>query len=350
MNQLEIHKTLQQRIHQASQLSGYAHPFAGGKAPSPPPSSLPSHAYSWLHNAALQFDASSTDAIAFAQQGMLTLDALTVVLLCLREEPVPLWIMMGYLRTPREIHPDAWQEALLRANDIAMAMNGSSFGLDEQGNTFLMKPLAFDIVDDVDALALSMNDANTLASCLIDSLLSLGQPSPLNADENNADPAPLPEPDQRRQSLLLHQEIDLRSAAAIQKQWHIPLMLAACKTLGSVVSLSPQESCVSVLSFPERKIIVIADGDERHLLVSTPMTSFPHPGYTPRHLLLANNNLMALAHCSFSLSSSGTSLLARWDTYGLDGSDFASWLADFMTLATACEIPTQPITPEIKNE
>ncbi|QKJ85769.1 hypothetical protein PMPD1_0797 [Paramixta manurensis] len=284
---------------------------------------LPPEAKEWLLQAALHYGVSHTQAARFAAEGRITLDALTVVMVCLRHEPVPFWLALGYLPPPGELHPTVWHHALLRSNDVAMAMNGSSFGIDNGGNAILTKPLPFDSPEDAGQLAACLNDFNTLASSLTDLLLELKPPAQPAASPAQHQPS---SPDDR----LMEQ--------AMLKTWHVPLMTQVCEVLGPAARLSVYDGCLCAIDFPERQITLLGDGDERHLLIATAVSArFSEEKMHPE-LLRANSELMALSQCAFSLSSSGVSLLSRLDSQALNANDIAGWLADFMTLATACDL------------
>ncbi|RWR00875.1 hypothetical protein ED28_15585 [[Pantoea] beijingensis] len=286
---------------------------------------LPPQAKKGLHEAALRYGASSAQASLFSAEGRITLDAITVTMVCLRSEPVPFWLLIGYLPPPQALHLAVWHHALLRSNEVSMAMNGSSFGIDQAGNAILTKPLLFNSPEDIDELATCLNDFNTLASSLIDLLLSLKAP------EVHASPVPTAS-EQTGEAIQLAQK-------QMHKTWHNPLMVQLCEELGPAARLSVLHDFLCVIDLPERQITLIGDGDERHLLVATPV----HQRFSEEKmhvgLLRANSELMPLSHCAFSLSSAGISLLSRQNSDGQSSAELASWLADFVTLATACDLP-----------
>ncbi len=291
---------------------------------------LPSSAQEWLRAAAEQFGVDGAEQRQFASTGLLRLEALHVMLICQSEEPVPLWLAVGWLATPEALHPDVWQEALLRANDVAMAQSGIGLSLEENGNALLTKRLPPDSYGDADELASVMNDFNSLSSSLIDLLLSLGQQQ---AEEPENTP-PLPGWIAGWQQQMA-ERVDTLARQAIATEWHYPLMREAFSHLELSDSNYLLEGCFCTLRFPERLISVLADGDRRHLLLSTPLDLDPSPGPHQRQYLLANRELKVLTQCSLALCGEHICLVSRWDSQGLDGEEFASWLADFMTLSVA---------------
>ncbi|WP_380184579.1 type III secretion system chaperone [Kalamiella sp. sgz302252] len=322
MDRQTLLKTVAERAWQAS------HPSAESPVTPTLQNPLPVASHAWLRAAAAQFDADEPAQQQFAETGLLQLDALHVVVICQSEEPVPLWLAVGYLRTPQAIHPETWQQLLLRANGIAMAMNGISLSLDEQGTTLLTRRLAFDAIDNAVALAEIMNDLDALAASLIDLLFSPGQPDA--TQEASEEPSP---PDWvagwQQQTAL---KIDALAEKALAAQWHYPLMQQTITALQLPAAQYSLNGCLCSLRFPERDIAVTADGNGRHLFLATPLDLNPD---SARQFLLANGDLQLLTHCSLGLYDEQVSLLSRWDSFGLDGIDFAEWLANFMTLTQA---------------
>ena len=288
---------------------------------------LPAASRDWLRATAELFDADEQTQQQFAETGLLRLDALHVVVLCQSEKPVPLWLAVGYLRTPA-VHPETWQQIVLRANGVAMAMNGISLSLNEQGVTLLTRRLAFDTPGDAMALAEILNDIDSLAASLIDLLFSLRQPE--EAPEEHEAPAPSARMTAWQQETAL--KIDALAQQALAAQWHYPLIHQAVKALQLSPAQYDLDGCFCSLRFPEREIAITADGDGRHLFLSTPLTV---PSAAGHQLLLANDNLQVLTNCSSGLIDERISLLSRWDSFGLDGTDLAEWLANFMTLTVA---------------
>lgn len=288
---------------------------------------LPVSSRAWLQAAAEQFGVDEQIQQQFAETGLLQLDALHVVMICQSEEPVPLWLAVGYLRTPA-VNLATWQQVLLRANGVAMAMNGISLSLNEQGVTLLTRRLAFDTLDDAVALAEILNDFDALAASLIDLLFSLGQPD--SAQKENDTPAlPAWIAGWQQQTAL---KIEALAEQALAAQWHYPLMQQAIAALQLPASRYNLDGCFCSLRFPEREIAVTADGDGRHLFLSTPLAL---EADSASQLLAANGDLQLLTNCSLGLCDEQVSLLSRWDTLGMDGIDLAEWLANLMTLTMA---------------
>lgn len=295
---------------------------------------LPVGSHAWLQAAAAQFGVDEKAQQQFATTGLLRLDALHVVMICQSEDPVPLWLVVGYLRTPQAIHSETWQQLLLRANGVAMAMNGISLSLDEQGTTLLTRRLAFDAVDDALALAAILNDIDALAASLIDLLLSLGQPEATQqADKTPALPGWVM--GWQQQTAL---KIDALAEQALAARWHYPLVQQAVAALELPATQYQLNGCLCSLRFPEREIAITADGDGRHLFLSTPLELKKDDA---RRLLVANGDLQPLTHCSLGLYQEEVSLLCRWDSLGLGGLDLAEWLANLMTLTMAFSSDTQ---------
>lgn len=324
MDQQGLERTIRDRIWQASHQQDENARAGAWHNP------LPESAKEWLIAAAAQFDVDEAQQQLFASSGVIRLDALHIILICQSEAPVPMWLAVGILPAPDALHPEVWLEALLRANDVAMAMNGISLALDRQGSALLTRPLAFDLPGQPDALASVMNDFNSLASSLIDLLLSLGQPQAAAPEEA----LPLPGWIAGWQQQLT-ERMDALARQAIATDWHYPLLQQTFALLGLSHESYFLDGCVCKLSFPERPIFVVADADRRHLSVSAPLDLEISPGDEQRHYLLANHDLRLFTHCSLALCGETICLVSRWDSLGLMGADFAGWLADFMTLTVA---------------
>ena len=322
MDRQALLKNVAERAWQAS------HPSVEPSAVSSLQNPLPAVSHAWLKAAAAQFGVDEQTQRQFAQTGLLQLDALHVVMICQSEAPVPLWLAVGYLRTPAEIYPESWQQVLLRANGVAMAMNGISLSLDESGATLLSRRLAVDTVDDAVALAEILNDLDALAASLIDLLFSLGQQDA--AQEENVIPA-LPGwiTGWQRQTATA---VDALAEQALASEWHHPLVRQAIESLRLPATQYDLNGCFCSLRFPERDIALTADGDQRHLFLSTPLALSKE---SARQILLANGDLKTLTNCSLGLYDEQVSLLSRWDTLALDGNDLAEWLATLMTLTMA---------------
>lgn len=322
MDRHGLQRTIHDRIWQASRQQDES---ASWSTP------LPESAKEWLEAAAGQFGVDEAQQQQFASTGLLRLDALHFILVCQSEAPVPMWLAVGILPAPDALHPEVWQEALLRANDVAMAMNGISLSLDQQGSALLTRPLAFDLPDQPDALASVMNDFNSLASSLIDLLLSLAQPQATAAPEQASPPPDWVTGWQQQMT----ERMDALAQKALATSWHYPLLQQTIALLELSGESYLLDGCFCKLSFPERPISVLADADRRHLLVSAPLDLDISPGDEQRRYLLANQELRLFTHCSLALCGERLCLVSRWDSLGLKGEDFAGWLADFMTLTVA---------------
>ncbi len=295
---------------------------------------VPAAAKPWLCAAAKHLGVKKADRQQFAASGRLRLDALDVVAICQREAPVPLWLVVGFLQPPAALHPEVWQEALLRASDVAMGLSGIALSLDEKGQTRLTLRLSFDIWQDAEALAERLNDLHSLASSLTDLLLSAAGEQPPST--STRDVAPVEDwVTEWRQTASLR--LDELAEQAISHRWHYSLLHQALTLLDLPPSRYRLEGCCCILNFPERQFTVLADGDRRHLLISTPLSLDFTPGSAQQRLLQANSELMVLTNCSLALCGEKLCLVCRWDTLGLDGSDLASWLADLMTLSVAID-------------
>ncbi|MEM6051392.1 hypothetical protein AAH450_12545 [Erwinia sp. P7711] len=325
MDQQGLERTIRDRMWQASHQQDKSVRTDGWQNP------LPDSAKAWLMAAAAQFGVDEAQQQQFASTGLIRLDALHLILICQSEKPVPMWLAVGILPEPEALHPEVWQEALLRTNDVAMAMNGISLSLDPQGSALLTRPLAFDLPGQPDALAGVMNDFNSLASSLIDLLLSLGQPETTGAPE---EAPPLPGWIAGWQQQLA-ERMDALSREALTTDWHYPLLQQTFTLLGLARESYLLEGCFCKLSFPERPLSVLADGDRRHLLISAPLDLEISPGDEQRHYLVANQELRLFTHCSLTLCGERICLVSRWDSLGLEAADLAGWLADFMTLTVA---------------
>lgn len=324
MDQQGLERTIRDRMWQASHQQDENTRAGDWHNP------LPESAREWLIAAAAQFGVDEAQQQQFAASGVIRLDALHIILICQSEAPVPMWLAVGILPAPDALHPEVWQEALLRANDVAMAMNGISLALDRQGSALLTRPLAFDLSGQPDALASVMNDFNSLASSLIDLLLSLGQPPAVAPEEA----LPLPGWIAGWQQQLT-ERMDALAREAITTDWHYPLLQQTFVLLDLSQESYLLDGCFCKLSFPERPVSVLADGDQRHLLISAPLDLAITPGDEQRHYLAANHELRLFTHCSLALCGESICLVSRWDSLGLTAADFAGWLADFMTLTVA---------------
>lgn len=327
MDQQALQKAVGDRVWQAKRPQDQQVKSPGLENP------LPESAHSWLSSTAQHFGADESQQQEFATTGLLALDALHVIMICQSEEPVPLWLAFGCLAAPDALHPEVWREALLRINDVAMAMNGISLSVEENGTAMLTKRLPTEMIGSPDELAALMNDFNALSSSLVDLVLSLAQQPPAENSTGQQAP-PVPEWVTGWQQKTASRT-DALARQAMKTQWHYPLIHQALSHLRLSGDHALLEGCFCQLRFPERIMAITADGDRRHLLISTPLDLEPTPGASQLHCLQANGELYVLTNCSLSLCGETIHLVNRWDTQGLDGEDFASWLADFMTLGVA---------------
>lgn len=336
MDQQALQKAVSDRVWQATRQQDRPGKFQGLQNP------MPESAHAWLRSAATQFGADEHQQEEFATTGLLALDALHVIMICQSEEPVPLWLAFGCLAAPDALHPEVWREALLRINDVAMAMNGISLSTEENGTTMLTRRLSPDGVGSPDELAAVMNDFNSLSSSLVDLTLALGQQHFQETSAGQEAP-PIPEwvADWQQKTAS---RTDALARQAIKTEWHYPLIREALSHLRLSGDQALLEGCFCQLRFPERLMAITADGDRRHLLISTPLNLDTTPGAGQLHYLQANGELYVLTNCSLSLCGETINLVSRWDTQGLNGEDFASWLADFMTLSVAFDRRHQTAT------
>lgn len=327
MDQQALQKAVSDRVWQAIRQPDQPVKSAGLQ------NSVPESAHSWLCSAAQHFGADESQQQEFATTGLLALDALHVIMICQSEEPVPLWLAFGCLAAPDALRPEVWREALLRINDVAMAMNGISLSVEETGTATLIKRLPTEMIDSPDELATLMNDFNSLSSSLVDLILSFGQQPSQETSAVQTTP-PIPEWVAGWQQKTASRT-DALVRQAVKTEWHYPLIHQALLHLRLSGDHALFEGCFCQLRFPERIMAITADGDRRHLLISTPLDLEPIPAASQLHCLQANGELYVLTNCSLTLCGETIHLVSRWDTQGLDGEDFASWLADFMTLSVA---------------
>lgn len=336
MDQYALRKSVSQRAFDARHPGAQAAPTAAQLD-----NALPASARDWLQQAAAQFGVADSEQRTFSRHGLLKLHALQVVMVCQSEEPLPLWLACGFMPAPPELHPDAWHQALLSANALSMGLNGISLGIDEKGNAQLTHRLAVDDVGDASALAALLNDFNSLASSLLDLLLSAASAAATPAVDAPAPPVrALPGWIAGwQQTVAGHLDNSVREA--LSANWHHPLLQAAREILALPAERLQLSGPLAELYLPERQISLTADGNGRHLLIMLPLTLPAPQGKALQTQLLASQGLFVMTNCTLVLNAEQYCLCSRWDSFGLDGPALAAWLADMMTLAVALELPPE---------
>lgn len=299
-------------------------------APAAQVPSISAGARPWLQAAAQVLGESAKVADAFAQTGLLSLEAVNVMMFCKQETP-PQWALLGYIKAPEGVSALLWSEALLRANCVAMALDTCAFSVDNQGAAILVKPMPVYQYADVSALAEALSQMRDLA-------MSLRVTVHAAANAGGVADAP-PSPDMTPATPALAQlkaRMDALAERELNAEWHRPLIEQALRTLELPV---PTEALGSVGAFKlaTRYVEIIAAPDQRHLLMSTPV-DVPMTTLAQRNAALeANLYLMTTADSGLALAPAGASVQSRWDSTGQDGEDLARWLVNFVTLATSFE-------------
>ncbi|MBD1552322.1 type III secretion system chaperone [Pseudomonas sp. C2L11] len=308
------------------------HPTADMASGLPP---LPTEAHPWLTAVAKTLGLTGRTAETFTRYGLLTVPSLNILMLCQQAEPAR-WSLLGFVQPPAGISTLLWSEALLRANCVAMALDTCVWGQDEKGVTVLAKQLPFYQYNDCQAVVEAIEQMEALSSSLLVTVVAAAQASTDAPEQPSSDMTPVsPQLD------LLGQRLDSMAERAIDAQWHKPLIEQALTALK--VALPGQAfGSVGALKVDKRFIEVIADPDERHLLLSTSVGVSISTAAQRSAALQTNLYLMTGAHCGLALAPGGATLQSRWDCTGLDGNDLAAWLADFMTLACALDAGDPP--------
>jgi hypothetical protein len=274
----------------------------------------------WLQEAALYLGVCDGEAQIFTETGLLRLPGMSIQLRLWHDEPVPQWLALGLLPRPPNVSVPLWNELLLRGNCTISAMGACTAALDDRGHAVLISRLtqAHSATCELgEQLALMI----ALAESLVGGATALGSgPFP---SELPARPHTLPEVSQKA-----------TSQASIAHDWHLPLLAQTLHYLGDPTPLVHVET-IGVIRIGPQHLEIIADGDKRHLLISTPIARSLHSSAQRDLALRANLELMALTGCTLALAPHGACLQGRWDSYGLDGYALGDWLGDIAQLATA---------------
>lgn len=293
--------------------------------------SISAQARPWLLAAAQALGQPARAANAFAQTGLLSLEAVNVVMFCKQASP-PQWALMGYIKAPEGVSALLWSEALLRSNCVAMAMDTCAFSVDDQGSAVLVKQMPVYQYANVQALVEALAQVRELAISLrvtVHAAATVG-----GEVEESALPAVNPATTPGLAQLTAR--IDALAQREINAQWHRALIEQALRTLALPVPTQPLGS-VGAFIFGTRHVEIIAAPDQAHLLLSTPV-DLPLATLAQRNAALkANLYLMTTADSGLALAPVGASLQSRWDCTGQGGDDLARWLVNFVTLATALE-------------
>lgn len=300
---------------------------------SSPLTPIPDAATPWLLNAAKHLGVAPQQARDFARSGELQLPGLTLQVILWQTEPFAQWIVLAQLPRPETLSPLQWNELLLRANCAISAMSACTGALDERGHGLLAKRLGYQAYSDHPGLAAELDHLIAVAESLVAGATALPS-GPVRA-ETTPGPAPASNP------------VTAPAAkAAMGQHWHRPLLMQALQQLGIAAPPEAQIQTVGVIRLGARSFEVIADGDQRHLLVST-IIEAPLRSAAQRELALrANLQLMLLSGCAVALAPQGSCLQTRWDCTGLDGEAFADWLLDVARLADSFVAPSPAALPK----
>ncbi|NVZ62670.1 type III secretion system chaperone [Pseudomonas gingeri] len=297
---------------------------------------IPDAAASWFLNAARQLGLADPQARDFARSGELPLPGLTLQLVQWQQQPVAQWLALGWLQRPLDCTPALWSELLLRANCATSAMSTCAGALDDHGNAVLVSRLQYQPYSDTRYLAAELSHLLALGESLIAGATALS--SPLATSNAAAGPPPVASPAARAQA-----------QAAMAQTWHRPLLEQVLRHLGIAPPLAAPET-VGVIRLNGRALEIIADSDQRHLLVSTAIDA-PLHGSDQRELALrANLQLMTLTGCAIALAPQGACLQARWDSQGLDAQALVDWLLDFAAFAESFATPSAPETTPTRTQ
>jgi len=282
----------------------------------------------WLQSAALYLGLSTTESENFANTGLLQLPGLAIQLQPWLDAPVPQWLALGLLPRPNDVSPLLWNELLLRGNCAMSAMAACAAAIDEQGDAVLVYRLSAQPYSDTTQLGEALAVLIALAESLMAGVTALSA-GPTRSE------TPSGPPSTPGGALLAS------SNTAMAHRWHRALLVQALHYLGNVTPAQSIDT-VGVIRIGKQSLEVIADSDERHLLVSTGISSPLHTGSQRKLALRANLELMTLTGCSVALAPQGACLQARWDSKGLDGIALGDWLGDFAQLAGAMDASPSP--------
>jgi hypothetical protein len=290
---------------------------------------------SWLTEVARALGLSPQAAASFARYGMLTLSPLNVIMIRQQEEP-PRWSLLGFIQPPTGISPLLWSEALLRANCVSMALDTCAWAQDASGATLLVKQLPFYHHNDSQALIKAIEQMQALGDSLLVTLTAAAQAGENPPEQPSPDMAPA-----NSQLAKLGEKVDAIAEQQIHNQWHRRLLEQAFTAL-QIPLPGRAFGSVGSLKVNDRYIDIIADPDQRHLLLSTPVAVALNRTEQRGAALQSNLYLMTGAQCGVALAPAGASLQARWDSTGLDGNDLASWLVGFVMLAVGIDSNQRP--------
>ncbi|WLH36485.1 CesT family type III secretion system chaperone [Pseudomonas sp. FP2196] len=294
---------------------------------------LPEAAAAWLFNAAKHLGIAEQPARDFASSGELQLPGLTLQLTRWQSEPVTQWIVLAQLPRPDNLTPLLWNELLLRANCSISAMSACVGALDERGHGLLVSRLAYRPYSDHPGLASELDQLIAVAESLVAGATALSsatghsEPSSVAPPPSSPDTAPA-------------------AKAAMEQRWHRPLLIQALQRLGIEPPPAAHLQTVGVIRIGARSFEVIADGDQRNVLVSTPIDTPLRSAVQREQALRANLQLMLLTGCAVALAPQGSCLQSRWDSTGLDGEAFADWLLDVAQLADSFVAPSPAALPK----
>lgn len=285
----------------------------------------------WLLEAAERLGIPSVQARAFSRSAQLPLPGLTLQLSLWQTSPVQQWVVLGLLPRPKGLPVEVWSELLLRSNCAISAMSSSSVSLNDSGDAVLVLRLISQPQHQREMLANELSHLLSVAESLVAGATAL---------QGNQSGAPRPVTTAPRQG----EHAEQQAQAAMNREWHRPLLIAALQHLDIAAPPFEQILTVGVIQANGRAYEVIADSDRQHLLISTPLATSLNTATQRERALLANLHLMMLTQTAVVLAPHGSALQARWNSTGLDGQAFAEWLLDFGQLAESF-IHTSAIRP-----
>jgi hypothetical protein len=279
----------------------------------------------WLQSAALHLGLSAAEVRNFANSGLLQLPGLAIQLQPWRDTPEPQWLALGLLSRPNDVSPLLWNELLLGGNCAMSAISACAAAIDERGHGLLVNRLSAQPYSDTTQLGEALAVLIAVAESLIAGATALSART--SRSETQVEPPSTP-------------VMMASGKAAMTHKWHRSLLVQALQHLGNT---TPPENIdtVGMIRIGKQTLEIIADGDERHLLVSTAINSPLHSNSQRELALRANLELMTLTGCAVALTPKGACLQARWDCKGLDGMALGDWLGDFAQLAGAIGRPAQ---------
>jgi len=273
----------------------------------------------WLQSAALHLGLSAAEAKNFANCGLLQLPGLAIQLQPWRDAPQPQWLALGLLSRPNDVSPLLWNELLLRSNCAMSAISTCAAAIDEQGQGLLVNRLSMQAYSDTEQLGEALAVLIALAESLIAGATALST-RPTHS-ETLAEPPSTPTRPASGKDAIAH-------------SWHRSFLVQALQHLGNTTPAQTIDT-IGVIRIGKQSLEIIADGNERHLLISTAINSPLHSSSQRTLALRANLELMTLTGCAVALAPHGACLQARWDSKGLDGIALGDWLGDFAQLAGA---------------